>query len=73
MDAEIPFTLVYPSLEMKDEYIQRYINRGSNEQFVTLLKANYESWIQELMMQTNCKHVVLETGQYLSDVMKDIL
>src|SRR5689334_21983108 len=26
----LPFTLVYPSLEMKDEYIQRYIDRGSD-------------------------------------------
>jgi len=69
MEAGIPFTLVYPSLDMKDEYIQRYIQRGSNESFVALLEANYEKWIAELMAQRGCTHVVLKSGQYLSDVL----
>ena len=50
-DAGTQFTLVYPSLEMKEEYIQRYVDRGSSEQFIVLFKANYETWIQELMSQ----------------------
>ena len=66
--ASIEFTLVYPSLEMKEEYIQRYRARGSNEKFIELLTANYENWIKELMAQKGCKHVVLQPGQYLSDV-----
>jgi len=70
--AGIKFVLVYPSLEMKDEYIQRYKDRGSNEKFVNLLQENYEKWITELMSQTGCKHVVLQPGQYLSDVIDQI-
>lgn len=72
-DAGIRFVLVYPSLEMKEEYIERYISRGSDQKFVELLRKNYETWIQELMAQTGCRHVVLESGQYLSDVMLEIL
>lgn len=72
-DAGTQFTLVYPSLEMKEEYIQRYVDRGSSEQFIVLLKANYETWIQELMSQKNCTHVVLKSGQYLSDVIQNVL
>jgi len=68
----VPFVLVYPSLEMKEEYIQRYIDRGSDEKFIELLRNNYESWVTELMTQEGCKHVVLKPGQYLSDVMEQI-
>lgn len=72
VEAGIPFILVYPSLDMKDEYIQRYIQRGSNESFVALLKAHYEKWIAELMEQRGCTHVVLQSGQYLSDVVNQL-
>lgn len=68
----IDFALVYPSLEMKEEYIQRYKDRGSNEKFILLLEANYETWIKELMSQKGCNHVVLQPGQYLSDVVDKI-
>ncbi len=37
LSAGIDFTLIYPSLEMKDEYIGRYRTRGSDEKFIDLL------------------------------------
>lgn len=72
-EAGIPFILVYPSLDMKAEYIQRYIQRGSNESFIALLEANYEKWITELMAQQGCTHMVLQSGQYLSDILNQLL
>lgn len=66
------FSLVYPSLGMKDEYIRRYVDRGSSEGFVKLLRSNYENWIAELSSQTDCTHVVLSSGQYLADVLEKI-
>lgn len=71
VNTDIPFVLVYPSLEMKEEYIQRYINRGNEDAFVKLLEANYDKWITELMEQKGCTHVVLKPGQYLSDIIFD--
>ena len=65
---ELPFTLVYPSLQIKDEYIQRYVARGDNDAFVKLLEQHYDAWISELMAQKGCAHVALRSGQYLSDV-----
>ena len=64
----IMFNLIYPDLSIKEEYIQRFIDRGSNESFVNLLQSNYELWINELMNQKNCEHFILQSGQYLSDV-----
>jgi len=73
IESRVPFVLVYPSLEMKEEYIQRYKDRGNDEKFVKLLEANYKVWIENLMSQEGCKHVVLQPGQYLSDVIGEIL
>jgi adenylate kinase family enzyme len=71
--AGMKFALVYPSLAMRDEYLGRYIARGNDPQFVELLKANYDTWIRELMVQEGCDHVVLQPGQYLSDVISSIV
>jgi spore cortex formation protein SpoVR/YcgB (stage V sporulation) len=65
---KIPFTLVYPSPEIKEEYIQRYIDRGNTSAFVDLLNKNWNSWINELEEQEGCNKIKLKEGQYLSDV-----
>lgn len=71
--AKIPFILVYPGPDMKEEYIQRYVDRGNAPGFVRLLEQNYEAWIAELQIQDNCTHVVLDPGQYLADVIPQML
>jgi hypothetical protein len=62
------FTLVYPEPSIKEEYIQRYIDRGSPESFVNLLTNNWNNWISELEEQVGCDKITLKEGQYLSDV-----
>jgi hypothetical protein len=68
VDNDIKFILVYPNREIKDEYIQRYIDRGNEEGFVKLLNQNWDTWMSELESQTGCEKRKLEAGQYLSDV-----
>jgi len=68
VDNGIEFTLVYPNKDIKDEYIQRYIDRGNEEKFVELLKKNWNIWIPELEQQNGCEKIELSSGQYLSDV-----
>lgn len=68
----IPYTIVYPSTDIKDEYIQRYIDRGNNDGFVKLLQANFESFIEGIEKETGPKLVPLNAGQYLSDVLDQI-
>ena len=64
----MPFILVYPGPSLKEEYIQRYIARGNNPAFVTKLVSFYEVFIEGLMSQKGCEHLILKSGQYLSDV-----
>lgn len=68
----IKYTIVYPSKDIKDEYIQRYIDRGNNENFVKLLQENYETFIEEIEKETKPKLVSLSSGQYLSDVLGEV-
>lgn len=67
VDAGIEFTLVYPHVSLKDEYIERYENRGSSQNFIDLLSDNWELWIYQCMNQTGCTKVELKPGQYIGD------
>jgi hypothetical protein len=41
-------------------------DRNSTENFIKLLSDNWELWINELEEQTGCDKVKLQSGQYLS-------
>jgi len=64
----LDFTLVYPNIDLKDEFIERYKQRGSDEGFIKLVSGNWNDWITQLQNQNGCKKIELSTGQYLSDV-----
>lgn len=64
----LEFTLIYPNINLKQEYIQRYTQRGSSESFIKLLENNWDLWIKELQLQQNCKHIELESNQFISNI-----
>ena len=69
VENRLNFTLVYPDKNLKEEYLERYKNRGSDEKFIKLLNDNWNNWISELEEQTGCNHIILKSGQYISDVL----
>lgn len=68
INHNLPFVLIYPSIELKDEYIARYKLRGNDDKFIELVSANWETWITELQQQTGCFHIVLKSNQFISNV-----
>jgi len=44
----IHFYLMYPSVEKKSEFIQRYTNRGNDQKFISMMEENWENWISEI-------------------------
>ena len=62
-------TLVYPKNELRNEYLDRYIERDSPHDFIGVFMKYWNPWINELKEQTYCNHIVLEKGQYLQDVL----
>ena len=67
---QIPYTLIYPEKNLKDEYEKRYKNRGNTEEFLDIFIGQWEFRIEELEQRNSplTKHIVLQEGQYLSDV-----
>ncbi len=55
---------------LKDEYEKRYRNRGNTEGFRDIFIGQWEFRIEELGQKNSslAKHIVLQEGQYLSDV-----
>ena len=62
-------TLVYPKNELRSEYLDRYIERDSSTDFIGTFMKYWHTWIDELKEQKYCQHIILESGQYLYDVL----
>lgn len=64
----IPYSIVYPSKALKDEYIRRYVERGNQESFVQLLETNFDQFIESIEQDDYPTRIPLQSGEYLSDV-----
>ena len=65
--SKLGYNLVYPDKELKDEYIQRYKERGNEDAFVKLLEDNWDEWQKWMNWERGCRHIVLKSGEYLTD------
>lgn len=61
-------TLIYPEIELRNEYLDRYINRDSPHEFIGVFMKYWKQWINELKEQTYCNHIVLQKGEYLKNI-----
>lgn len=59
--------LIYPANELRNEYLDRFIDRDNPYDFIGTIMKNWDIWINELKEQNYCKHTILESGCYLSD------
>ena len=62
--------LVYPENELRNEYLDRYIERDSPHDFIGVFMKYWNPWINELKEQLYCDHIILKKGEYLQDVIK---
>ena len=65
--SKLGYNLVYPDKKLKDEYIQRYKERGNEDTFVKLLEDNWDEWQKWMELEEGCRHIVLKSGEYLTD------
>lgn len=70
---EMFFTLIYPDVSLKDEYVQRFQERGSPAGFIELIAHNWNKWLLELRNQKHCDHIVLGSGEFLLDIMRYVM
>lgn len=69
----IPFTLVYPNINLKEAYIRNYKQRGNGDNFIGFIEKNWNNFITN-MMSTECQQrIELKNGQYIKDVIDQIM
>lgn len=69
-ENNIEYTLVYPSIELKDEYLERYRNRGNDEKFISFISRNWDSFIEDIEAETFPTLNKLNSGEFLADVLE---
>lgn len=45
---KIQYTLVYPYIGLKDDWINRCSNRGNDEKFIDVIDKNWDAWNKEM-------------------------
>jgi hypothetical protein len=70
VEAKIDFTLAYPYVNLKDEYIERYKQRGSDDGFINFISDNWDKFILDLIHQKGCKHLVLKEKEFLYNTLR---
>lgn len=65
--------LIYPHKNLRNEYLDRYIERDNPYDFIGSMMKYWDSTIDRLSNQRNCKHFVLEKNQYISDIIHQII
>ena len=61
-DEGFKIIVIYPKNELRNEYLDRYIERDSPYEFIGTFMKHWNIWINELKEQKYCKHVVLKSG-----------
>jgi len=63
----IAFTLVFPDIELKSEYLKRMKKRGSDEAFIKNMKSKWDEYILSLEKE-DVGTIILNQGDFLSDI-----
>jgi len=69
----VPYILVYPNINLKNEYRQLFIERGNSQSFLDVFVENeqFEERIHGLMEDESATmHIILQKGQFLEDVLE---
>lgn len=67
-NAGFRFWVCYPERCCKQEYLQRYRDRGSSLEFIHLLDQKWDEWITGLEQDTRpAGRIVLKPGEFASD------
>lgn len=67
-DNGIEFMLIYPNINLKESYINRYKERGSDDNFINFLSNNWDNFINEIKEEDYYTKVELSEGKYISDI-----
>jgi hypothetical protein len=68
---DIPYSLVVPTIDCKDEYIARMEKRGNNISCISKMKIHFEEYLNNRHNDTYAQHIyLLQKREYLSDLLQ---
>lgn len=67
VNATIPFIIVAPEYNLKDEYIERYKERGNDRIFIKHLSENWNTYHRDLE-SAQMPIIYLKSNEYLVDI-----
>lgn len=70
-EAGINFVIVFPLRNLKEEYIERYLLRGSPDGFIKLMNEKWDDFITELKEEEYVNKINLMPGQFLGSILND--
>lgn len=69
----IKFYLIYPDKALKDEYIERYKERGSDESFIKMMEDKFEEFVDSCDSMDNelvHKIKITEPNTFITDILE---
>lgn len=70
----IPYMLVYPERDLKQEYLTRFTERGNPQPFLNMMNEKWDDFLGQLENRTGCQErIVLKAGKFLSHAMVRVL
>lgn len=67
--TSIPYVLAYPRQDLKEEYLQRFVERGNGEEFTDVFIGCWDVWMESLRSRTPAFAIELGPGEHLLDAM----
>lgn len=67
VDNDINYTLIYPSIELNEEWIKRFVDRGNDDSFIMFISNNWETFINDIEQETYPNKIKLNSNEYISD------
>lgn len=68
-EANINYSLVYPNIDLKEEWIERFKKRGNNMEFINFISANWDNFIRNIEEETFPILIKLEKNIFISDIL----
>lgn len=66
------YTVVYPYRCLKDEYLKRYLDRGSVPAFIDLMDKNWDAFVDSCETSNSAIQVKLGPHRHLSDLVLEL-
>lgn len=68
----VPYYLCYPARNLKEEYRERFLQRGNTKDFLDVFIGRWDLFMDHLESDPCERKIILGSGTYLSDYFPDV-